>query len=342
MSVFAFYLAAKQPEGTAPQFTETLQPVEVKEGSAAKLQCTVTAEPQAVIEWFKDGAKVKESRRVKAERDGTSVCLSFKETLPGDNAEYKCVATNDIGSASCSTHLTVKVLSKPDFKDKMKAVEAVEGDSATFDVRVAGYPEPTVEWFRGTTKLQNDGRFEIKEIKEENRFTLVIGDVKRDDTGMYKCVASNEVGKNTCRADLNVKERLFAPVFSEEQSDAPITATVGDEVSLDVTVNGKPKPDVKWYKDDRPLRESNRLDIKARGDKYSVVILGIKPDDSGVYKCEAKSKMGTVTRTFNVRVAGIYKLVFLLVLEFEENCFSPFGQHLSLCFINAVAFKSLW
>jgi len=36
------------------------------------------------------------------------------------------------------------------------------------------------------------------------------------------------------------------------------------------------------------------------------VILGIKPEDSGVYKCEAKSKLGTVTRTFDVRVAGIY------------------------------------
>ena len=112
-------------------------------------------------------------------------------------------------------------------------------------------------------------------------------------------------GKNTCRADLKVKEKLFAPEFSEEQLDTPITVTVGDEVNLDATVKGKPKPDVRWYKDDKILRESSRLDIKARGDKYSVVILGIKAEDSGVYKCEAKSKMGTVTRTFDVKVAGM-------------------------------------
>ena len=102
-----------------------------------------------------------------------------------------------------------------------------------------------------------------------------------------------------------MKERQFAPEISEDQLDAPITVTEGGEVSLDVTVNGKPKPDVKWYKDDKLLRESNRLDIKARGDKHSVVILGIKAEDSGVYKCEAKSKMGTVTRTFDVRVQGM-------------------------------------
>ena len=102
-----------------------------------------------------------------------------------------------------------------------------------------------------------------------------------------------------------MKERLFAPEISEDQSDAPITVTEGGEVSLDVTINGKPKPDVKWYKDGKPLRESNRLDIKARGDKYSVVILGIKAEDSGVYKCEAKSKMGTATRSFDVKVQGM-------------------------------------
>ena len=112
-------------------------------------------------------------------------------------------------------------------------------------------------------------------------------------------------GKNTCRADLKVKEKLFAPEFSEEQLETPITVTVGDEVNLDATIKGKPKPDVRWYKDDKILRESSRLDIKARGDKYSVVILGIKAEDSGVYKCEAKSKMGTVSRTFDVKVAGM-------------------------------------
>ena len=114
-----------------------------------------------------------------------------------------------------------------------------------------------------------------------------------------------------------MKEKLFAPEFSEEQSDTPITVTEGGEVSLDVAINGKPKPDVKWYKDERILRESSRLDIKARGDKHSVVILGIKPEDSGVYKCEAKSKMGTSTRAFDVRVAGTCPYYALLLELFS-------------------------
>ena len=63
-------LLAKKPEGIPPQFTETLKTLEVNEGRPAKLQCRVEGHPLPSTEWFKDGAKVKESRRVKAERDG--------------------------------------------------------------------------------------------------------------------------------------------------------------------------------------------------------------------------------------------------------------------------------
>ena len=299
-----FIIAAKKPAGTAPVLSEPLQPTEVKEGVAAKLICKVTAEPKPTIEWFKDGVRVKESRRLKLESDGETNSLTINETRSGDKGTYKCVARNDLGSASCSATLTVMVPSKPDFQDKLKGVEVIEGDNVRFDVRVVGYPEPTIEWFKGTSKLKNDGRIEVIESKDQNMYSLVIADAERDDAGMYKCVASNEAGKNTCRADLAVKERLFAPEFSKEESDGPIVVTEGGEVNLNVTINGKPKPVVKWYKDNKNLRESNRLDIKSRGDKYSVVILGVKADDSGVYKCEATSKMGTVTRTFDVQVQG--------------------------------------
>lgn len=305
VGTFTSNLLAKKPEGIAPQFTETLKTLEVNEGSPAKLQCRVEGDPPPSTEWFKDGTKVKESRRVKAERDGNTACLSFKETLAADSAEYKCLASNDFGSVSCSTELTVRTLSKPDFKEKLKGVEILEGDTASFEVLISGHPEPKVEWFRGTTKLENVGRLEIIDSRDENRFRLNIGNVNQDDIGMYKCVASNEVGKATCRADLNVKERLFAPEFSEEELDSPLTVTEGDEVTLRVTISGKPKPDVRWYKDGRIIRDSNRLDIRARGGEYSMTILRIKSDDCGVYKCEAKSKMGTVTRTFDVRVAGL-------------------------------------
>lgn len=167
----------------------------MKEGSDAKLQCVVSAEPKSNVEWFKNGVRLKENRRVKIESDGKAISLTIKETRTGDQGEYKCVATNDVGSASCTATLTIKVITKPDFKEKIKPTEIMEGDTARFDTRVIGYPEPEVEWFRGTTKLKNDERIEVSENEDDNLFSLVVSDVKREDAGMYKCVASNEAGK---------------------------------------------------------------------------------------------------------------------------------------------------
>ena len=139
--------------------------------------------------------RIKENRRVKLQSDGPTVSLTIKETRSGDDGEYKCVATNELGSASCAAPLTVRVVTKPDFKDKLKTVEVMEGDAVQFDTRVVGYPVPEVEWFRGTTKLRRDERTEFKENKDDNQHSLVISEAKREDAGIYKCVASNEGGK---------------------------------------------------------------------------------------------------------------------------------------------------
>lgn len=175
-------------------FTEPISPVEVKEGSDAKLQCIVAADPEPDVQWFKNGVRVKENRRIKLDSDGGAISLTINETRTGDQGEYKCVATNDAGSQSCDGTLTVRAITKPDFKEKLKALEVTEGDTARFDTQVLGYPVPDVEWFRGTTKLKNDERIEMTENKDENSYSLVIADVELEEAGMYKCVASNEAG----------------------------------------------------------------------------------------------------------------------------------------------------
>lgn len=169
--------------------------MEVKEGSNAKLQCTVTAEPKPNIEWFKKGVRMKENRRVKFESDGDSFSVTIRDARSFDEGEYKCVATNEIDSASCAATLTVRVVAKPEFKDKLKRVEVMEGDSAQFDTRVVGYPVPELQWFKGISKLKSERRIEFKENSEDNMFSLEIRDTQRDDAGMYKCEASNEGGK---------------------------------------------------------------------------------------------------------------------------------------------------
>lgn len=157
------------------------------------------------VEWLKDGVRVRESRRIKAKLDGNECTLKISETRPDDDGVYQCIIRNAFGSDSTSAKLDVLPLKKPEFQTKLKNTEVVEGQDASFNVEVNGTPEPEIEWYKGQNVLEPDENIEILQ-KDGGRYTLMIKNAKKDDAGMYKCVAFNEEGKVTVRAELSVKE----------------------------------------------------------------------------------------------------------------------------------------
>lgn len=286
-----------------PEFFKPLKPVQVVEGSTAKLECWVHAKPEPAIEWLKDDEPVKPSKRVKTYFDSEVCRLTIADTVADDQGEYKCTATNECGSASCSAELIVnEVVVMPEFKGKMKHVDVIEGDTARFDVRVVGNPKPTTEWSKGGKPITDGGRFKI--VQSDDVHSLFIENASMDDFGSYKCVASNEAGRMQCSARLDVKDREIAPEFSDEYGDSPIVVSEGDELKINVTIQGKPRPDVEWYKDDKPLRRTSRVNLSTRGNKFGVTVLNVVAEDSGLYKCVAKSSAGTTTKTFQVNIEG--------------------------------------
>lgn len=179
-----------------------------------------------------------------------------------------------------------------------------ESDEARFDVRVTGKPEPIVEWFKDDTKIKDEGRAILVGDEEEDLFSLIIEDVKPEDSGVYKCVASNDVGETLSTATLRVEEKMIAPEFVGGDEAGPVTITEDDNVTLEVKVDGHPKPEVTWSKDGKPLKESESVTIEEKGDYYRIMIKGASLDDSGQYKCEAKSDAGTVSRSYDMVVEG--------------------------------------
>ena len=294
--------------------------MEVSEGTAVKLTCTVKGTPQPTIEWFKDGKPLKSSKRVKDDFDGEVASLTFTEADLDDEGDYKCVVQNELGSASCTAELLVnEPATKPEFTEVMKDIEVADDEEGRFDVRLSGSPSPVVQWFKGTKKIEDAGKFLLIDDEEDDLFSLVIDKVASDDVGAYTCKAKNDAGEVSCKAELKLQEEMAAPEFTDEGETGPITAVEGGEVTLNVTVKGKPRPDVEWFKDDKPLRKTSRVDIKSRGDKFSAVLMNVTPDDSGLYKCVASSKAGSVTRTFEVTIEGMFVRCFTVLAS--QSCF---------------------
>ena len=293
------------PTGDVPEFFKPMETVEVVEGKMAKLICKVKGKPEPKIEWFKDDIPVKEDRRIKTLFDGETCTLKITDTKLDDEAEYKCVATSDAGTSFCKAELLVNEANKrPEFTGKMKPIDVTEGNSARFDVEILGVPKPEVNWFRGRDKIVDGGRFEV--IEKDNLYSLVIKETISDDAGTYKCVAKNEEGEVTSRATVAVKEKVEAPSLVGEEDTAPVVVVEGDELTLEVTVSGKPKPDVTWVKNMKRLRDSYEVNIRTKGDKLSLNIPRTKLTDSGIYVCEVKNKAGSDRRTFSVKVEGWY------------------------------------
>jgi hypothetical protein len=281
-----------------------MKPIEVDEGESAQLKCIITGKPTPKLEWFKDGLSLKETRRVKSEIHDGVVTLTFKETTDMDMGNYKCVIRNELGKVTTSARLEIRVSTKPEFKTKLKPHEAIEGEKVRLEVRVKGFPIPELEWFHGTTKIVDEGRYEMDFNEDRGSHTLIISNVTKDDDGTYKCVAINRAGKATCRGELDVKEKQFAPRFEEPEETAPTVLSPEGDATIKATVLGNPQPSVTWYKDDMPTFGSLRADIRSRGNIQFLKFSSIKPDDAGTYKCEAKNKLGTASRKFVVKVEG--------------------------------------
>ena len=305
LRIFVRIFHTEKIQGEAPKFTQPLESVEVTEGSGTTLECKVTGTPEPNITWFKDGESVTDVKRYKTRFDGERATLKITTTELDDEGQYKCVAENTFGSASCSSELLVNEANvKPAFEEKMKPVDVTEGEPAQFSVKVTGHPPPVIDWYKGKDKLEDEGRIEMVDDEDSGTYSLTINNTLPEDAGAYKCVAENEEGQVSCKAALAVREIITEPVFDTEQEAAPVKVGEGDVVSLNTVVKGKPEPAVDWYKDEEKLRETSRLKMDSKDGEHSLIILEAKPEDSGVYKCEAKSKGGKAEKTFDVDVKG--------------------------------------
>lgn len=193
-------------------------------------------------------------------------------------------------------------LSAPVFTKKMDDVTVEPGEEARFDARIRGLPEPNVEWYSGSKKIMDEGRFVHIDAVQEDLFTLIIENVMPSDSGPFRCVATNEAGETSCEAHLTVGVTTKPAGIEPEKS--VLNVGEGDEVNLNVTFSGTTKPTVEWLKEGKPVRKNSRLDTRVKGDTYTLTITEAIPDDSATYSFKSISPAGVNIKVFEVNVQG--------------------------------------
>ncbi|KAJ8012453.1 hypothetical protein DPEC_G00042940 [Dallia pectoralis] len=177
----------------------------------------------------------------------------------------------------------------PVIVDKPDVVYVQENQSVTITITL-NHVNASVIWKRRGVTLPNKPGLYEQSMPDDDQHSLTILRVKSDDLGQLMCLASNRFGSDSCLLSV---EMAAPPNFESIMEDVDVQT--GETPRFAVVVEGKPVPDILWFKDDTLLCESSHITFVYDDSECSLVVVNTSPEDSGVYTCTAKNLAGLVS-----------------------------------------------
>uniref|UniRef100_A0A3B1J4R1 Ig-like domain-containing protein n=1 Tax=Astyanax mexicanus TaxID=7994 RepID=A0A3B1J4R1_ASTMX len=160
---------------------------------------------------------------------------------------------------------------------RMRDVIVRLGEMAEFSCSFDGQPLTEIVWDHNGDMV----------VRTEDKYTLVINDVRKELEGEYSCTASNRLGKSTCTSYLHVKPPYFTKPIE------PMQCTVGGNAVFEYRVAGVPLPSVQWLKDSCHIQPGKFCNMVNNVDGSGFLkIINVQKNDSGLYSCRASNLRG--------------------------------------------------
>ncbi|XP_059151468.1 hemicentin-1-like [Physella acuta] len=166
----------------------------VKIAEKVVLDCSVGGDPAPEIVWTKNSRPVELGDRIQQLENGS---LIIYDATASDAGKYKCIAVNDAGTSEAQSVVTVK--SEPKFKIEPSNAVVEVGETTLFDCTAEGVPAPSMFWWKEKVAIVTGGRISVLANN-----TLRIVATQQSDGGLYRCFASNPLGKTFVETYLNV------------------------------------------------------------------------------------------------------------------------------------------
>lgn len=163
--------------------------------------------------------------------------------------------------------------------------------------------------------------FHLQLQYENDRATLLILAAFPKDAGVYVLNARNLAGAAHSTCSVTVKGRLpHETSDSEQPSDMelikpavqlPLKNTSvfeGKSVRLDCVIVGQPEPEVIWYHNDRPVKESQDVQLLFQGDRCTLIVQEAFLEDAGLYRVVAINSAGEANSSCELSVTPLNEL----------------------------------
>ncbi|PSN48991.1 hypothetical protein C0J52_03867 [Blattella germanica] len=335
----------------APRFVIKPQSAFAYEGQSAKFYCRVIAIATPTLTWFHNNVELRQSVKFMKRYAADDFTFIINRVKLEDRGEYIIRAENHYGYREEVVFLNVQPLPKavPQYRPEVQPMRRreplgysmwqEEKESApvfTFLLRprvmqirqtckllccLSGKPLPTVKWFKDRRELT---KYEFNMTHADGLVTMEIVDCKPEDSGKYRCVATNihgsdetscvviveGFGESAEQAELANKlmhsgvppddSLMCKPEFTKKLQD--LTVNDGEQLLLTCTIKGDPDPQVNWSKDGKTLSSSDIIDLKYKNGVATLTINEVFPEDEGQYVCEAVNSIGTAKTTCKLKV----------------------------------------
>nr|XP_024214195.1 Down syndrome cell adhesion molecule-like protein Dscam2 isoform X44 [Halyomorpha halys] len=259
------------------------------------LLCQAQGHPIPNFRWYKfvEGTSKKQAVVMNDRVKQVSGTLIIREAKVEDSGKYLCVVNNSVGGESVETVLTVTAPLSASIEPSVQTVDF--GRPATMSCNFEGNPVKTLSWLKDGKVLPN------KEAM------LKIESVRKEDRGMYQCFVRNEQESAQASAELKLGSRFEPPLIKDYFNNE--TLQPGAYLKLKCVAKGNPIPEITWYLDGKKLIKSDRQQIGQYTSLASDVIShlnisSVQPNDGGLYKCVASSKVGVTEHAERINIYG--------------------------------------
>ncbi|NXN14614.1 OBSCN protein, partial [Indicator maculatus] len=176
----------------------------------------------------------------------------------------------------------------PDFEEELADCTAELGETVKLACKVTGAPKPSVSWYKDGKPVEVDPHHIIIE-DPDGSCTLILDNLTGIDSGQYMCFACSPAGNASTLGKILVQ---VPPRFVNKVRNAYFVE--GEDAQFTCTVEGAPRPQIRWYKDGVLLTDTSKYQTFSEPRSGIIVLVVKNPsnEDMGHYECELMNRLG--------------------------------------------------
>ncbi|KAM5201844.1 neurofascin isoform 29-T30 [Hipposideros larvatus] len=263
----------------APYWLDEPKNLILAPGEDGRLVCRASGNPKPTVQWMVNGEPL-QSAPPNPNREVAGDTIIFRDTQISSRAVYQCNTSNEHGYLLANAFVSVLDVPPRMLSPRNQLIRVILYNRTRLDCPFFGSPIPTLRWFKnGQGSNLDGGNYHVYE-----NGSLEIKMTRKEDQGIYTCVATNILGKAENQVRLEVKDPTRIYRMPEDQM-----VKRGTTVQLECRVKHDPslKLTVSWLKDDEPLYIGNRM----KKEDDSLTIFGVAERDQGSYTCFASTEL---------------------------------------------------